>query len=81
MGKYDNWCIDSSLSDKSTKIGTNDWYRVQAYQVSIVNPRWPPKIQDGRHEIQFFDISTSDGGDFPRIIEIALFFLIPSFKF
>ena len=49
-------------------------YRVQAYQVPIVNPRWPPKIQDGRHEIQFFDISTSDGGDFPRIIEIALFF-------
>ena len=48
-------------------------YRVQAYQVPIVNPRWPPKIQDGRHEIKFFDISTSDGGDFPRIIEIALF--------
>ena len=45
-------------------------YRVQAYQVSIVNP----KIQDGRHEIQLFDISTSDGGDFPRIIEIAFFF-------
>ena len=47
-------------------------YRVQAYQVPIVNPRWPTKIQDGRHEIQFFDISTSDGGDFPRIVEIAL---------
>ena len=31
------------------------------------------KNQDGRHEIQFLDISTSDGGDFPRIIEIALF--------
>ena len=26
-------------------------YRVQAYQVPIVNPRGPPKIQDGRHEI------------------------------
>ena len=26
-------------------------YRVQAYQVPIVNPRWPPKIQYGRHEI------------------------------
>ena len=47
-------------------------YRVQAYQVPIVNPRWPPKNQDGRHEIEFFDISTSDRGDFPRIIEIAL---------
>ena len=30
-------------------------------------------MQDGRHEIQFFDISTSDGGDFPHIIEIALY--------
>ena len=30
------------------------------------------KIQNGRHEIQFFDISTSVGGDFPRIIKIAL---------
>ena len=47
-------------------------YRVQAYQVTIVNSRWPPKIQDGSHEIQFFDISTPDCGDFPRIIEIAL---------
>ena len=26
-------------------------YRVQAYQVPIVNPRWPPKIQNGRQEI------------------------------
>ena len=44
-------------------------YRVQAY------PKWPPKFQDDHHEIQFFNISTSDGGDFPRIIEIALFWL------
>ena len=29
-------------------------YRVQAYQVPIVNPRWPPKIQDEHHEIFFF---------------------------
>ena len=43
-------------------------YRVQSYQDPIVNPRWPPKIKDGRHEICFFDISTSDRGDFPRII-------------
>ena len=28
-------------------------YRVQAYQVPIVNPRWLPKIQDGCHEIPF----------------------------
>ena len=35
--------------------------------------KWPPITQDGRHEIYFFDISTSDRGYFPRIIEIALF--------
>ena len=29
-------------------------YRVQAYQIPIVNPRRPPKIQDGRHEIELF---------------------------
>ena len=46
--------------------------RVQGYKAPIVIPRWPPKIQDGRQEIQFFYISTSDSGDFPRIIEIAL---------
>ena len=50
-------------------------YRVQVYQVPIVNPTWPPKIQDGRHERFFFVISTSDRGDFPRIIEIALFLI------
>ena len=50
-------------------------YRVLACQLPIVNPRWPPIIQDGRHQIQFFDISTSDRGDFPRIIVIALFYL------
>ena len=33
---------------------TDSIYRVQGYKVPIVNPRWPPKIQDGRHEIQFF---------------------------
>ena len=33
------------------------------------------KIEDGRHEIQFFDICTSDRGDFPFIIVIALFSL------
>ena len=43
------------------------------YRVPIVNPRWPPKIQDGRNEFLFVDISTSDRGDFPRIIKIALF--------
>ena len=41
----------------------------------LVNPRWPPKIKDGPHEIQFFLHFHSDGGDFPRIIDIALFYL------
>ena len=31
-------------------------YRIQGYKVLIVNPRWPPKIQDGRHKFHFFDI-------------------------
>ena len=26
-------------------------YWVQAYQVPIVNERWPPKIQNGRNEM------------------------------
>ena len=26
--------------------------------------KFPTKIQDGRHEIQFFDISTSDSGHY-----------------
>ena len=34
-------------------------YRVQDYQVPITNPWWPPKIQDGRKEFQFFDIFAS----------------------
>ena len=36
----------------------------------------PSKIQDGCHEIKFFVISTSDRGDFPRIIVIALLLLL-----
>ena len=36
MVKYDNWCIDRSLCGKSTKIIVT-LYRVQAYQVRIVN--------------------------------------------
>ena len=29
-------------------------YRLQCYKEPIVNPRWPTKIQAGRHKIQFF---------------------------
>ena len=66
------WFVAESrrLSNTSTKIGTNDWYRVQAYEVPIFNPRRPPKNS------VFLYISTSDGGDFPRIIAIAVFHLI-----
>ena len=42
-------------------------YRLQAFKVPIVNPKWAPKIQDGSHDcffILFLDISTSDRGDF-----------------
>ena len=39
----------------------------------VVRQKLPLITQDGRHEKVFFlDISTSDRGDFPRIIEIAL---------
>ena len=53
--KYDNWCTDCSLCDKK-KQNWYKWlfvttYRVQAYQVPIVNPGLPPKIQNGRQEI------------------------------
>ena len=47
------------------------------YQVwSKLIEKCPSKIQDGRHESFFFVISTSVRGDFPRIIEIALYFFI-----
>ena len=44
-------------------------YRVQAYQVPIVNPRWLPKSKMAATNF-FVDISTSDRGDFS---EMALF--------
>ena len=56
--------IDRSLCDKSTKM--------QGLKSPHSQSKIAKQIQDGRHEIQFFDISKSDGGDFPRIIEIAL---------
>ena len=46
------------------------------YQIwSKLIEKWPTKIQDVRHENEFFFyISTSVRGDFPRIIVIALFY-------
>jgi len=48
-------------------------YRLIKYQLLIQDGRQKSK----RAATNFFDISTSDRGDFPRIIEIALF----TFKF
>ena len=80
MVKDDNWCMDRSLCDKSTKISTNDFYHIiqstglssthSQSKMAAKNPRWPPRT------LVFFDISTSQSGDFPRIIQIALFGLI-----
>ena len=56
MVKYDNWSIDRSLFDKITKLVQMivTIYIVQAYQLPIVNPIWPLKIQDVLHQLQFF---------------------------
>ena len=50
---------------------------VTIIEYRLINYPW--SIQYGRQKskmaatkLSFFDISTSDGGDFPRIIEIAL---------
>ena len=68
--QYDNWCIDSSQNLVQMIVTI---YTVQANQVPIV-------IQDGRQiskmaatKFSFFVISTSDGGDFPCITEIAFY--------
>ena len=45
--------------------------RVNDYQVPIVNPRWPPTLQDGRHEIEFFDISMIRGKSPPSDWEMS----------
>ena len=74
MVKYDNCCIERSLCAKSTKLGTYDCYYIYSIDLlSIQDDR--KKIQDGRLDINFFDISTLDGGDFNRIIEIHMSFL------
>ena len=59
--KYDYWCIDRSHCLKSPKLVQMivSIYKEQGYKVPIVNPRWPPKIKDGRHDNQFLDIFAS----------------------
>ena len=87
-----NMCMSKiSFSSITPKILTFEYYtknrklfRIEFYmcvpnlvkidwEVAAKNPR------DGRHEILFFDISTSDRGDFPRIIENALFVFLSLF--
>ena len=77
MVKYDNKCIDRLLCDKSTNIGTPDCYHIENRLI-----KYSLSIQDGRQKSKmaatkliFFDISTSDCGDFPQITEIALFII------
>ena len=43
-------------------------------EMPVKNPRWPPR------NLVCFGISTSDRGDFPRIIVIALFVLKGALK-
>ena len=50
-------------------------YRVQAYQVLLVIPRWPPKSKMDARNFFFTFQYRADRGDFPRIIEIALFYI------
>ena len=50
----------------------------QIIDIDYMIDNYPFSIQDGSHKIHFFYISTSDGGDFPRIIEIALFHIFQS---
>ena len=46
-------------------------YRVQAYQVPIINQRWPQKSNLAAKKVSFWTFQS----DFPRIIEIALLLL------
>ena len=56
-------------------------YRVQAYQVPIENPRWPPKNPRWPPRSLVFLHFNIIPSDFPRIIEIALFNHLFTFLF
>ena len=51
-------------------------FRSEFYIWSKLIEKWSPKIQNGGQDYSIFDISTSDRGYFPRIKEIALFYLL-----
>ena len=68
-----------SFFNKRSKIGTNDC--LLPYNIEYMLIKYPLSIQDGLQKskmaatiFSFFDISTADRGDFPRVIEITLFF-------
>ena len=65
--------IDIWILRKEQNLSRSEFYMWVPNLVKLIE-KWPPNIQDGRHEIQFFFYSsTSERGDFPRIIEITLF--------
>ena len=63
MVKYDNWCIDRSLCDKSTKIGTNDCYHIEyrliKYPLSIQDDRQRSKMAATKSSVLTFQHQTS----------------------
>ena len=46
--------------------------RVKAYQVPIINPRWPPKSKMAATKLIFFTFPHQTAVKIPRIMEIAL---------
>ena len=75
MTNWENMTIGVSIVLFVIKVLTlvQRIYKVEAYQVPIVNPRWPKKKSKmAATKFSFFDIATSDRGDFPRTIEMSL---------
>ena len=72
-----------NIDRRTTKIGTNDHYHEldKGIKIPHCQSKMAAKNQDGRNKIEFFDISTSDRGDFSRIIELALFILFLYWSF
>ena len=68
--------IDISILRKEQNLYRSEFYmRLQSlvkidWEMPVKNPRWLPR------NLVFYVISTSDRGDFPRIIVIALFFFL-----
>ena len=59
---------------KVPKFGSNYFYHI--YSTGLSTTYCQSKMAAAK--FSYFDISTSDRGDFPRIIEIALFIIGPS---